>query len=696
MLRFYRNFYQPSNTIIAIVGAIDADDALAGVTERYGKLGSGTPAREPGPDEPHHDDVRYRELSGDIGQSHVLVGWRTAPALHEDTPVLDVAAGLLGSGRASRLYRSLRERKLASSVGAYNYTPTEVGVFVAHAETGAETLPDAAGAIWEEVRALRENPIDPAELERVRRIFESRWVRRLETMEGQASYLAEWEALGGWQLGDEYLLRVESVTAEDVHRVMRHYLAPERAGVVVYRPSSRPVIAANERDMLAVLEARRPPSIEPLPPRDELPVPAPALEAVLEAVEGKVSVFRGVENLPILVRPKPGAAIAYIGVFGKGGAAMETEATSGITSLVARTMLKGTVQRSARLIAEDVELLGGKLSASVGAETFGWTISVPGQHLEAASELLSDVVRNATLPDDAFEAERAAALAEVAALRDDMYSYPMRLAARAAFGEHPYGRPALGSESSLAAITLERARDWYENVISSSPLVVGVVGDVIADDAAGILARDLIGMGSGIAGQSEIPVWPPRLSVLAESREKAQTALALGFPGPRRSDRRRYAAHMIGTIASGLGGRFFDELRDRQSLAYTVHAHPVQHAVAGMFLCYIATSPEKEERAREGLLRELERLTNEPVADDELERGKRYTIGTHAIRQESGAALLGSMVEAWLLGEGLPELEKHDERVEAITAEEIISVAREFFDPSRRVEGIVRGVGKKV
>jgi zinc protease len=306
------------------------------------------------------------------------------------------------------------------------------------------------------------------------------------------------------------------------------------------------------------------------------------------------------------------------------------------------------------------------------------------------------VIRNATLPNDAFEAERAAALAEVAALRDDMYGYPLRLAARAAFGDHPYARPALGSESSLTAISVEMARDWYANVVSKAPLVVGVVGDVLADDAAGILARDLMGIGVGVGREPAAPQWPPRLSVLAESREKAQTALALGFPGPARRDPRRYAAHMIGTIASGLGGRFFDELRDRQSLAYTVHAHAVEHAAAGMFMAYIATSPEKEERARDGMLREIERLAAEPVAEDELERGKRYTIGTHAIRQESGGSLLGSMIEAWLLGEGLVELEMHDERVEAITAEEIIEVAREFFDPAKRVEGIVRGIGKSV
>jgi zinc protease len=91
--------------------------------------------------------------------------------------------------------------------------------------------------------------------------------------------------------------------------------------------------------------------------------------------------------------------------------------------------------------------------------------------------------------------------------------------------------------------------------------------------------------------------------IRTEQREKAQTALALAFEGPSRNDERRFAAQLIASIASGLGGRFFDELRDRQSLAYPVHAYTSERQLAAMFLAYIATSPEKEETARNGLLK---------------------------------------------------------------------------------------------
>lgn len=696
MQRFYRNFYQPSNTILSIVGDVGVDDALEQVTGLYGSLSNTTPVRSPGPREPHHEEFRYRELSGDIARTQLVFGWRTMPAAHEDTPILDFAAHLLGAGRASRLYRALRERQLASFASAYNYSPTEVGVFVIHAEVKPASVDRAARAVWDQVQALLEDPIAPEDMRRVRCVFEARSIRRLETMEGQAHYLAEWEALGGWQLGDEYIRRFMSATPDEVREVARRYLAPGRAGVVAYRPGDSPRIAESPADLMRVLEAVSSEPLEPLPRRDLPPASRAVAAPELEATEAGVSVFRTRAGVPILVRSRPGSSIAYLAVQGVGGVRDESPETAGITTLVARTMVKGTKTRSAAQIAEDAELLGGSVGTSVGTESFGWSISVPVQHLEAAAELLADVVQNATLMPEALEIERAAALADIAALRDDMYRYPMRLAVAGAYEGHAYSRSPLGTEESVAAIDVDSARKWYRERLLESPLVVGIVADAVAADAAGVIAREFSELCPAAAAPVAAAPWPESELVIVEPREKAQTALALAFRGPARNDDRRFAARLTACIASGLGGRFFDELRDRQSLAYVVHASTSEHQLSGMFLSYIATSPDKEALARDGLLVEFARLREELVTSDELERAKRYSIGSHAIRQESGGAVLADMLDAWMFGEGLGELAEHDARVAAVTGAEIQNLAREFFDPARRVEGVVRGVGRVV
>lgn len=696
MLRFYRNFYRPSNTILSIVGDVIEDDVMRLVEDHYGSLPDARAERTPGPVEPHHDDLRYREFEGDISQSQVVMGWRTPHTMHEDTPVLDVASHVLSAGRASRLYRALRERQVASSVSAYNYSPTELGVFVVHAETRPERALDTARVIWDQIRAIRESPIEHAELERVHRIFESRWIRRFESMEGQANYLAEWEALGDWKMGDEYFARFMAVTSEDIHSVASRYLTPGRAGIVIYRPAGSSAIASDSGDLVAKIETGRSEPLDSLPPYVHPAAPAAAAAPLLEAEVAGVFVFRTASGIPILVRPKPGSAVAHIGIHAIGGVRDESAHQGGITTLAMRSSIKGTATRSAARIAEDSEMLGGSIGTSVGAESFGWSMSVPVQHLESGVALLTDVVLTALIPDDALDTERSVAMADLEALRDDMFRYPMRLVMSGAYGDHPYSRSPLGTEESLSRLTADEVRQWYRDRLLASSLVVAVVGDVVPEDIAGVIAREF-----DVSAASELrppgpPIWPGRETILAEPRQKAQTALALAFPGPSRSDERRFAAQLTATIASGLGGRFFDELRDRQSLAYTVHAYTSEHQLGGMFLAYIATSPEKEDIARQGLLAEFAKLRTEPVTDDELARAKTYSIGAHAIRQESGGAILGDVLDAWLFGYGLNELAEHDARIQAVTRHDVLEMAKTFFDPDRRVEGIVRGVGRVV
>jgi zinc protease len=692
---FYRNFYRPSNTILSISGDVDPADALQRVTDLYGELSSGDPTRNRGPAEPERDGFRYRELSGDIAQSQLVFGWRTPGTLDPDTAGLDVAASLLATGRASRLYRAVREKKLASSVTAYDYTPTEIGVFVVHAETEPETTSEAARVIWDQLHQLRVGSIEDAEITRVRRIFEARWARRLETAEGRANHLAEWEALGGWSLGDDYFKRFLSVTAEDVQRVTREHLAEERAAALVYRPESAPVVAQDAADMKRILGEGGSERLPAIPSRSKKPQ-AEKKGAELEKEEAGVSVFRTGEGVPVLVRRKIGAPMASIGVFVVGGAIEEEPKLAGLTLLTARTMLKGTTTRSAAQIAEDAEMLGGTISASAGSDSFGWSFSVPTPRLAEALELLADVVQRPTVPGDAFETERTVALSNVAMLRDDMYRYPMRLANSVAFSKHPYGIPPMGSEESLRAITAENAREWHKSHVLESAIVVGVVADLDVKEVADLVAAEFGVLETAKAPKVAKPHWPKSVKIAAESRDKAQTAIALAFPGPSRSEDSRFAATLIATVASGLGGRFFDELRDRQSLAYTVQAAASGKRLAGMFLSYIATSPEKEGVARAGLLAEFAKLRDQPVSSDELSRAKEYIVGSHAISQESGAAMLGEMLDAWMFGEGLHELLEYDTRVRGVSADQMRDVARKYFDPEKRVEGIVRGVGKTV
>lgn len=687
---FYRNHYRPSNTILSIAGDVSVEHAFGEVERLYGQLEPGVPEPDEGPDEGDGPGFRWRELHGDITQSQVVLGWRVPGLHHADAPLLDVAAAVLASGRASRLHRHVRERRLASSIGAVNFTPGEIGVFTIQGETRPGLMLDALRAACDSVCSLAEDGPEPLELERARRLLEAAWLRRFETMEGQAAHLAEWEAAGGYRLGQRYLERMLEAPPAAIRDVTRRWLRMDRVGVLTYRPADAPPAARDAESMRKALASR---STEPDPKartRSATPVPAARTVPRAESVEFGVHVFRTERGVPVLVRRKPGAPIVHAGLYALGGARNEHAHNAGITKLLSRTALKGTAHRDATCLAEEMELLGGVLRSSAGSETFGWSTSVPTRHLPAALELLADIVQRPSLQQDALETELAVALAEVASLGDDMYRHPVRLALEAAFPGHPFGLPAAGLEPSLRAATPESLREWHRRQVLEGELVIGIVGDVDPADAAAVASAHFGQVEWRPSPGVAEPAWPSAPASRAESRDRAQTALALALPAPSRRDPERVAAELLTDIASGLGGRFFEELRDRRSLAYTVHLTSVPRTTAGLFLAYIGTDPAREAEAREGLLEQFRLFAEEPVTDEELQRARMYALGSHAIARQGGGYLLSEMLDAWLLGERLEELESYAERVRGTTADDIRAVASRALEGAV-VEGIVRG-----
>jgi len=702
IVAFYRNFYRPCNTILAIVGDVEADETLAEVQRRYGRLPDERVIRVPGEAEIGPPGFRFREFGGDVEQAQVALGWRTPGPLHDDTPALDLAAAILGDGRGSRLYQTIRERQLASHVGAMNYTPRDAGVFVIRTEGDAVRAAEAAGGVWATLQSLRETDVTGFEVMRAQRLFEARWLRRQETMEGQADVLADWEGLGDWKLALAYFDSFMSLTPQAVRAAVTRHLDPGQASVLVYRPASSMVFGGTAPETRARLDGLAGAAISEQRPVIAAYTPPvggaagtgrsrPTRQAQLERHVGDVAVFRAGSGLPILVRRRPGAPVVHLGLFTSGGAAAEPDTTAGIGTIMVRASVKGTATRNAEAIALDSELLGGSIGTGVSADGTGWTLSVPTPRYLEAIALLQDVVQHPRFPDGAIATEQSIALSQLAQLRDDMFRYPVRLASAAAYGSHPYGRALLGTEDSLRAVTPVQVRAWHRDNVLSSGAVLAAVGDVDEGALAQALADGFTSIQPTLRARQAAPAWPAALAVRAESREKAQSAMAIAFPAPHRSDPARYDVELLCGVASGLGGRFFEELREKRSLAYTVHAFAMERASAGMFVAYIATAPDREAEARDTLLRECERLRTEPVTADELMRAARYAVGTRAIARQSSAVVLGEIVNAWLLGEGLEELDEVESRINAVTARSIQAYAAAAFDPARRVEGVVRG-----
>ena len=684
---YYESRYVPERTIVTIVGDVDEDEALALARGAYGDWEPRPGAVDPSPEEPPRSGVRVRTLRGDVAHAELVVGWRSVGPLDADASALDLAAAVLASGRGSWLYRALRETGIVTSVSANNYSPGDVGVFSIAAELAPERIGDALGTIAGLVARLADAGPGAADLDRARTLLLARWARRMESMEGRASALASAEALDGADFLDREFVRLSRLTDEDVRTAAARWLAPDSVGAVAYLPEGRSA-DLDAAELAATFAAAAPVVVVP-------PPLAVAAVAPPRPVRGRTEA--DVLHVPLagadlLIRRKAGVPLATVGVYAPRHR-FDDPARAGLGALAIRAAVRGTADLDPAGLAFAFERLGGTLSPSAPPDWAGWGTAVLADRLDEAATLLLQVMTAPAFDDRAIDAERRLMIAEAEQAADDMFRYPFQLAFRAAFRGVGYGLPPGGLPETLRAIAPDEVRAWHRETILGTRPVVVAVGDLEPEGAAEMLAGVFDELPARAAvPRPEVVRWtPPADASIAVSREKAQTALAMVFGGPARRDRDRHAAGVWAAVASGLGGRLFEALRDRRSLAYTVLATTWERGRAGALVTYIATAPEREDEAREQMLLELSRFAAEPVTRDELDGAIGYLTGQAAVRRQSTAAVASEMLEAWLIGDGLRDIADPAAPYRGVTADQVRAVAERYLDPVRRAEGVVRG-----
>jgi zinc protease len=693
---YYASRYVPERTIVAIVGDLDPDEALALARRTYGDWPAAPGAVDRSPEEPERREVRARTLRGDVSQAELSLGWRAAAPLAPEAPALDLAAAVLSAGRGSWLYRALRETGLVTSITAHYYAPTELGVFGISAELSPDRVTPALDAIAAEVGRLALLGPGAEDLERARTLLRARWARRLEPMEGRAAALAAAEALDGYEFLDREYQALSTVTAGEVRAAAARWLQPDAVSGVLYLPrgEGQDLTAEALGRAFAVTELRAgaPPAVA------TPPVPVVSASARPAAVRTEAGVrHTALPGIDLLVRRKPGVPLAHLGIY-VARRELDPPAQAGLGALTVRSAVRGAGELDAPALAFAFERLGGTLSPSATVDWLGFGTSVLAERLAEAAELLRLVFASPRLEPAAVERERGIMVAEAEQVADDMFRYPFQLAFAEAFGEVGYGLPVSGLPHTLAAIAAPDVHAWHTRALAGQRPVVIAVGDLEPERASDVLAGVF---GDASSRADAVPLSPldwaggdggePPARVVP--RDKAQAALAMIFPGMPRRSPDRAAAQVWSAIASGLGGRLFEALRDRRSLAYTVVASAWLKARAGALVTYIATSPEREEEAREEMLRELVRFAREPVTPAELEQAVSYLAGQAAVSRQSGGALAAEILEAWVAGSGLGELADPAAAFRGVTAADVLRVAAASLDPARRVEGVVRGRG---
>lgn len=684
---YHASRYVPGRTIAVLVGDVDEDAALDMLRSRWADWRRDAAPFDTGPVEVSSPELRVRRLDGDVTQADLVVGWRGVHPLHDDAPALELAAALLSAGRGARLARLLRDPGLVGGVDTSHYGAADVGVFAVGAELEPARIDEALGVIGGAVRDLIEHAADRDELERARTLLRMRFVRGLEGYEGRAIALAASEAAGDVTRLDRREDRLLAVTPDSLRDAVATRLVPEGASAVAYFPRQSTAAFDLETVGSALRAApRRPLPVAPVAtPRR---VMMPSLVTVRRTAHAVHHV--ALPGLDVLTARHGDVPQVTLGVW-RGRTELEDATTAGLAALAVRSMLRGTTSRDNAQLALALESLGGVLGASLGADTLGFGTTVLSEHATLAAELLADVLTVPRFDDDAIAIERALLADDARAVADDSVRFPFQLALGTAFGDRGYGAPTLGTPASLAVLEPVTVRSWHARLLARGRTTVVAVGDAdplrLADDLAEVFAE--AGAQAATDGAHELPRATIHHGVRVERRDRQQSAFAMLFPAPARTDAARHAAEAWAAIAGGLGGRLFEALRDRRSLAYTVMASSWQRRRAGALITYIATAPDRLDEARAAMLEELDEFRAEPPTLDETTRATAMLAGQAEIARQTAGSYASEIADAWLRGEGLIELDEPGRPYRAVTPDDVHAVARQSLDPAARAEGVL-------
>jgi zinc protease len=681
IMEYIQKHYYPQNLTVVVAGDVKGWEVVARVNEIMGSMPRGETEPPPLPVEPVQEKARFFTMKADIMQPQMAIAIPISKFDSPDTPVLDVLAQIAGHGETSRLYRSLRdEKQLVYGINASAFTPTDPGMFEITAVLDGNNMLSAFEATLTELFKLQYFSVTDEELKRAKRGLESDFVFNLERVEGQARVLGSFEMMTGDPREDEYLGKIRDVTHEDIKKAAQKYFSEKTINVGFLMPTDsvfEPDMQEIEASIARAREAAIHSDSEAMLPNSYL---------------SRVHRFRLENGITLLVREDETVPTVGIRAVFPGGLREETSLTNGAFSFISELLPKGTRSMSAKELAEAVADMAGGLTGFSGKNTFGIKADFLARFFPAGLALVRDVIREPAFDPQEADKIRPELLAQLKQQEDSLTSLAFQEFNSQLFGGHPYGLNSIGSEGAIKSFTAAALEGIYFKHAKPENLVLAISGDVKAEETKDLVKRlfDDWQRTKNLTDQGiEEDMLPPttltKEKIKEISRDKEQVHLVIGFLGTTLKDTDRFGLEVLDTILSGQSGRLFTELRDKQSLAYSLSSFSFFGLDTGAFGIYVGTSPEKKDQAITSVWHELKTIREKRVGEEELDRAKNILISQYelALQTHSAQALELGLNETYGLGQDFGN--RYIQAIEEIDAGKVIEVARKYILPDAYV-----------
>jgi predicted Zn-dependent peptidase len=390
-------------------------------------------------------------------------------------------------------------------------------------------------------------------------------------------------------------------------------------------------------------------------------------------------------GLTVLSERLPGVRSAAVGIWVRSASAHEPRERMGAAHLLEHLVFKGTERRTARQLAEELEVRGGSLDAYTSRDHTSFQAHVLDADVPLAIEILTDLVRHPLLRAEDLELERQVVLDEISNVRDTPDDLVFELHARTLWPEHPYGYSILGTPESVSSLQAGDLAALHRAGYYRGNCVIAAAGHVDHAQLLTVLEREGWFEGSLESPRSAIASAPARRGeILVEPRETAQTNIVLGTDCFDGKDPRRYAlAILTNILGGGMSSRLFQRVREELGLAYAVYAFQHLYQSTGTLGVYVGTQPGSAAAAEAAIRAEASRLSTSGLSAEQLAAGQRQLKGQVMLSLESPSSRMHRLAGTVLHADRYRRLDEILAEIDAVTVDAVNALAEQYFDPER-------------
>ncbi|HXX20577.1 MAG TPA: pitrilysin family protein [Candidatus Acidoferrum sp.] len=395
-------------------------------------------------------------------------------------------------------------------------------------------------------------------------------------------------------------------------------------------------------------------------------------------------------GLVVITEPMEHVHSVSVGIWLRSGSRREPAELNGISHFVEHMVFKGTARRTAEDIAREVDSVGGMLDAFTAKEMVCFNTRVLDEHLPKAFDVLADMVLEPKFAPDDIAREQSVILEEIRMTQDNPEDLVHELFTQNFWTPHALGKPILGTPETVSAFDRETLQKWFRRWYAPNHLVVTAAGHLTHAQLVDLVSERFARLAPSEDGSAEsAPEAAPHIT-LRSKRELEQVHLCLGVPALPLTDERRFAVSILNNIlGGGMSSRLFQNIRERQGLAYAIFSEMNSYRDAGMLSVYAGTSLETAGQVIRSILEEFQRIKDEPLGEEELRRAKDHLKGATLLALEGSGSRMNSLARYHMYFNRHFTPQELIAMLEAVTAGQVQQLAREFFAPQRLAASVV-------